>query len=149
MTINYEKVWEVMNDLEVSFTKITYLKDILESSQESMENGDEKKASSLIGASISILSWFIEEYDQKLTRAWNNTVKELNNQKLEKIRDFDRANTEIVSVEEAYDKEGNSIFSYINLPENILNNLDWEIGDNLEWIDNGDGTFLIKKQVGN
>lgn len=36
---------------------------------------------------------------------------------------------------------------FLNLPEDLLSQLKWNIGDQLEWINNGDGTFkVIKKQ---
>jgi len=69
MTINYEKVWEVMNDLEVSFNKITYIKEILESSIECIDNAQYDRAEALTSASKTLVEWFITEYDEKFRRA--------------------------------------------------------------------------------
>lgn len=33
---------------------------------------------------------------------------------------------------------------YIEIEE-MLEKLDWQVGDDLEWIDNKDGTFTLKK----
>lgn len=33
----------------------------------------------------------------------------------------------------------------ITLPEEALKVLDWKEGDELEWIDRGDGSFLLRK----
>ena len=33
----------------------------------------------------------------------------------------------------------------IPVPEDILKEMKWKEGDALEWIDNGDGTFSLKK----
>ena len=34
---------------------------------------------------------------------------------------------------------------YLTLPDEMLDQLDWEEGDNLEWIDKNDGSFEIRK----
>ena len=34
---------------------------------------------------------------------------------------------------------------FILLPEELLEQMDWEEGDNIEWIDNRDGSFTLKK----
>jgi hypothetical protein len=34
---------------------------------------------------------------------------------------------------------------YITFPEKLVQKLSWEEGDTLEWIDNFDGSFTIKK----
>ena len=33
------------------------------------------------------------------------------------------------------------------LPEELLENLDWNIGDRLEWTDQGNGTWSIRKKL--
>lgn len=35
---------------------------------------------------------------------------------------------------------------YIEIPENIIDELKWTVNDELEWIDNGDGTLTLKKK---
>ena len=40
------------------------------------------------------------------------------------------------------DEKGDLILTF---PPELLNELDWAIGDVLEWIDNKDGTFSVKK----
>lgn len=35
---------------------------------------------------------------------------------------------------------------FIKLPEDLLDKVGWETGDDLEWIDNFDGSFTIRKQ---
>jgi nitrous oxide reductase accessory protein NosL len=34
---------------------------------------------------------------------------------------------------------------FILLPEDLLEQVDWQEGDNIEWIDNKDGSFTLKK----
>lgn len=33
----------------------------------------------------------------------------------------------------------------LHIPEEMLKNLGWEEGDTLEWIENDDGSFLLRK----
>jgi len=34
---------------------------------------------------------------------------------------------------------------YVKLPSKLLKELSWNTGDNIEWIDNKDGSFTLKK----
>lgn len=43
-------------------------------------------------------------------------------------------------------KEDNQGNLYIEIEE-LLTELDWQVGDDLEWIDNKDGTFTLQKSV--
>ena len=36
---------------------------------------------------------------------------------------------------------------YIEIPEDMLDRLGWKHADELEWVDNKDGTFLLRKPV--
>jgi hypothetical protein len=35
---------------------------------------------------------------------------------------------------------------YIELPEELLNNIGWKTGDEIKWIDNKNGSFTLKKK---
>ena len=37
--------------------------------------------------------------------------------------------------------------SFIEFPEDFLKEDDWKEGDNIEWTDNHDGTWTMKKKV--
>ena len=43
---------------------------------------------------------------------------------------------------EHHDKTGDC---FMLLPDELLEQVDWQEGDNVQWIDNGDGSFTIKK----
>jgi bifunctional DNA-binding transcriptional regulator/antitoxin component of YhaV-PrlF toxin-antitoxin module len=47
-----------------------------------------------------------------------------------------------IILEEADDGSGDLI---LPLTDEIMDSAGWKIGDNLEWIDNKDGTWIIKK----
>jgi nitrous oxide reductase accessory protein NosL len=34
---------------------------------------------------------------------------------------------------------------FVLLPEDLLEQMDWQEGDNIKWIDNRDGSFTLKK----
>jgi antitoxin component of MazEF toxin-antitoxin module len=34
---------------------------------------------------------------------------------------------------------------FILLPEELLEQVDWEEGDDVQWLDNGDSSFTLKK----
>lgn len=34
---------------------------------------------------------------------------------------------------------------YIELPDNLLSRLGWSVGDNIEWIDNKDNSWTLKR----
>ena len=51
-------------------------------------------------------------------------------------------NVYTVRVEQDPDDPDNLI---LPLPEELLEKMSWEIGDNLEWINNNNGTFTLKK----
>ena len=36
---------------------------------------------------------------------------------------------------------------FIEFPEDFLKEVDWKEGDNIEWTDNHDGTWTMKKKV--
>lgn len=40
------------------------------------------------------------------------------------------------------DSEGNY---FITLPDELIAQVGWQIGDTLKWIDQGDGSFLLQK----
>lgn len=42
-----------------------------------------------------------------------------------------------------YDSKDDEAF--LSLPDDLIKAAGWELGDSLEWIDNKDGTFTLKK----
>ncbi len=43
------------------------------------------------------------------------------------------------------DEEGEDLI--LPLPQDMLNEVGWKPGDNLEWVDRGDGTWEIRKKL--
>jgi len=50
------------------------------------------------------------------------------------------------TVKVIYDKKKDEYI--LPFPEGMIEEMGWEIGDNLKWIDNGDGTFSLRKADG-
>lgn len=87
MAINYDKVWEVMNDLEQGSLKLIYIKELLDVIYDASSEKDNDRVEKIALLASDYLEKYIEEYDRMFSRAWNNTVLELKNEKIETIRE--------------------------------------------------------------
>tara|TARA_E500000318_G_scaffold13317_2_gene12442 strand:+ start:1339 stop:1662 length:324 start_codon:yes stop_codon:yes gene_type:complete len=85
--MNYDKVWEVMNNLEESFNRIVPLEQMIDDLQEAVDNGDSKSVMYLSKAMKSYMPVFMSQYDKASRRAWNNTVGEVRKED-EPYRDY-------------------------------------------------------------
>jgi hypothetical protein len=83
MTLSYDKVWEVMNDLEDVQTHIPQIRATLKAS---LEYDDEDVSRQLVEGSITQIDHYLSIWDDKFQRAWNKTVRELKYQDLQKMR---------------------------------------------------------------
>jgi len=106
MAINYDKVWEVMNDLEQESTKLIYIKELLDVIYDASSEKDNDRVEKLSLLASDYLEQYIQEYDRKFSRAWNNTVLELREDKVESIREnnygFGQQGLDKESVEEEF-----------------------------------------------
>jgi hypothetical protein len=87
MTINYDKVWEVMNDLEQASLKLLYIKELLDVIYDASAEKDNDRVEKMALLASDYLGNYIEEYDRMFSRAWNNTVLELKDERIETIRE--------------------------------------------------------------
>ena len=72
--MDYNKTWEVMNNLEESFNRIKALEDMVEDLTEAVNNGETQSIIDISHAINAYLPVFISQYDKASKRAWNNTV---------------------------------------------------------------------------
>ena len=72
--MDYNKTWEVMNNLEESFNRIKALEDMVEDLVEAVNNGETQSIIDISHAINAYLPVFISQYDKASKRAWNNTV---------------------------------------------------------------------------
>jgi hypothetical protein len=198
MTLNYEKVWEVMNELELTVCKVSTARDILDSAIDALGSGNREKAEKLMYAADEFLKYYLDEFDEKFKDAWNKTVVELGNQNkddfmppwghsdleylandyltLDRITNFPDNQFEPdhynfwVENNDLIDPAGNDLTDMINtdkkswvipvevdstngeyfiqFPDELLKEANLKEGDTVDWIDNNDGTFILKKVNG-
>ena len=87
MALNYDRVWEKMNELESVSSKICSARAILDSAIDSLESGNREKTETLMYAVDEYLQYYLEEFDRKFKDAWGETVTKL---KQEEVDDYMR-----------------------------------------------------------
>jgi len=157
MTLNYARVWEKMNELESVTSKICSAREILDSAIVSLESGNREKTETLMYAVDEYLQYYLEEFDRKFKDAWNETVTKLNQEKADDyMRPQGHSDMEALS-QHKEDKvvkwqlpvEEDTVSGeyFITFPEDLLEAANLKEGDDVEWIDNDDGSFILKKSV--
>ncbi len=74
MTLNYSKVWEAMNELEMVTSRVCSAREILDSAIDALESGNKEKAESLMYATDEFLQYYLKDFDEKFKIAWSETV---------------------------------------------------------------------------
>jgi bifunctional DNA-binding transcriptional regulator/antitoxin component of YhaV-PrlF toxin-antitoxin module len=77
MSLNYDRVWNTLNELESVTSKICSAREILDSAIDSLESGNREKTETLMYAVDEFLQYYLEEFDRKFKDAWNETVVKL------------------------------------------------------------------------
>ncbi len=183
-----DKVWGVMNDLEMTTSKICYAREIIDIVAQSIQERNYEKAENLAMAAYEFLGYYLNEFDEKFKLAWKETVvhkKQLNqspNTTLECEKDdqspeckkawssFWEENYYPHEYEQHTKDELNSMCDveknskpkrwvlpieidgpsgeyFICLPDDLLDAANLKEGDELEWVDQEDGSCLLKKVV--
>jgi len=75
--MNYNKTWEVMNDLEESFNNIVSIEFMISELNEAVNRCDMNYVNDITAALTAFLPVYKERYDRASKRAWNNTVSEV------------------------------------------------------------------------
>jgi antitoxin component of MazEF toxin-antitoxin module len=227
MTLNYEKVWESMNSLEMVARKICSAREILDSAISALENGNKEKVETLMYATDEFLKYYLAEFDEKFKIAWKETVSKLHRENEDHLNavlreksferkeyyepsmppwghsdlEFGLANPTLTEDRvsnfpgEQYTEEemsamcaaaensivgattvsmcgGNDVISfdlpqekpdkvvrwqlpvecdgpsgeyYITFPDDLLEAANLKEGDDVEWVDNDDGSFILRK----
>jgi len=83
MTLDYNKVWNTMNDLEMVSTKISSAREILDCAVDRLQEHQYDKAETLLYAVDEYLQYYLEEFDRKFKDAWKETVTKVHQQEID------------------------------------------------------------------
>ena len=195
MTLDYQKTWETLNELETASSKICSARAILDSAIDSLESGNREKTETLMYAVDEFLQYYLEEFDRKFKDAWAETVTKL---KQEEVDDYmrpwghsdmealssnyplqcdeliignePRDYYENVAPSTEYKGAWNSFWEedvikedkvvkwqlpveedtvsgeyFITFPDDLLEAANLSPGDDVEWVEQEVGTFLLRK----
>ena len=74
MTIEYQKTWEVMNQLEEAFNKIATVEFMVDELNDAVSRNDTQQIVDISAALMAYLPVYLSHYEKASRRAWNNTV---------------------------------------------------------------------------
>jgi hypothetical protein len=161
---NYQKIWNVMNDLEMVTTKISSAREILDSAIDKLEEHQYDKAETLMYAADEFLQYYLEEFDRKFKDAWKETVTKVKQQEIDdcmppwghsdmeylsKLPPEEPKQDKVVKWQLPVEEENDVITGekeyFITFPDDLLEAANLKRGDDVEWVDNNDGSFLLRK----
>ena len=177
MTLNYHKVWNTMNELEMVTSKICSAREILDSAVDRLQEHQYDKAETLLYAADEFLQYYLEEFDRKFKDAWKETVTKVHQQGIDDCMppwghsdmeylacNKDDTSPECKSAwnsfweeEPKQDKVVKWVLPverkiedgiddyYIQFPDDLLEAANLKPGDEIEWVDMNDGTFILRK----
>ena len=152
MTLDYNRVWETMNELESVTSKICSAREILACAIDAHESGNANRTETLLYATDEYLQYYLSEFDKKFQEAWSETVTKLHQEKNDafdavmKEREYyeptqvqDKVIKWQLPVEQVHEEY------FITFPDDLLEAANLKEGDDVEWVDRGDGSFLLQK----
>ena len=180
MNMNYHRVWEKMNDLEMVSTKVSSAREILDCAVDRLQEHQYDKAETLLYAADEFLQYYLEEFDRKFKDAWAETVTKVHQQEYnidaagnyvepydylacnkddtspeckdawnsfweEDVIKQDKVVKWHLPVEEIENGDTGEQEYFITFPEDLLEAANLKAGDIVDWIGNGDGTFILRK----
>ena len=173
MTLDYARVWESLNELEMVTSKVCSAREILNSAIEALESGNREKAETLMYATDEFLQYYLKDFDEKFKVAWKETVTKLKHQEYDTVYKCDKEDSSaecksawtsfweenyypeeykknkvkrwVLPVQEIENGDTMETEYFINLPDDLLEAANLKEGDNVEYLDQGDGSYLLKK----
>lgn len=159
-----------MNELEMVTSKICSAREMIDVAAEAAQNHDYNRAETMATAAHEFLGYYLEEFDKKFQDAWKETVTAL---KQEETNAYDAVMKEKEYYEPSMPPWGHSDMEYlignkgdkvkkwllpvqcaeihdadsyyVNFPDDLLAAANLKEGDSIEWIDNKDGSYILKK----
>lgn len=137
------KMWDAMNDLEMLVLKVCSAREIIDAAVDSIQARQNDKAETLMNAAHEFLGYYLDEFDAKFKVAWQETVCK---QKTEdEIEEENLVRSWHITVDEAYNKDGETIFSYLQFPDSLTERMGLKPESKIQWIVNPDDTVTIRK----
>ena len=160
-----------MNDLETVTCKITSAREILDSAIDRLQENQYDKTETLLCAVDEFLQYYLEEFNIKFKDAWKETVTKLKHQEfddcmppwghsdMETLRytdeemdamcdnavKQDKVVKWLLPVEKVENCNTNKTDYFITFPDDLLEAANLEVGDEVEWVDRNDGSFILRK----
>lgn len=151
MTVSYQKVWETMNEVESVTSKICSAREILDCAINAHQEHKHEKVEHLLYAVDEFLQHYLAEFDDKFKKAWQATVGDLRDGDVKKWNEWEE---HYYPEEHKKDKVKRWVLPvqvdeddvyYISFPDDLLEAANLKEGDTVEWIDNHDGSYTLKK----
>lgn len=137
MPVSYQKVWNTMNELETVTSKICSAREILDCAIDAHQEHKHEKVEHLLYAVDEFLQYYLAEFDDKFKKAWQATVGDLRDGDVRSKED--KVKKWVLPVEQVHDDY------FISFPDDLLEAANLKEGDTVEWIDNHDGSYTLKK----
>jgi hypothetical protein len=157
-----------MNELESVTSKICSAREILDSAIDALENHNLKKTETLMYAVDEYLQYYLQEFDTKFKDAWKETVTKVKQQEIDDcMPPWGHSDMEALRYTEEMKKMGDNSAKqdkvvrwqlpverkiedgiddyYIQFPDDLLEAANLKPGDEVEWVDQDDGSFLLRK----
>lgn len=175
MSLDYDKVWKTMNDLEQSISKYANVKTILNAAVDALQHRNYSEAEDLANTALDYLDYTVGDVDRDFKSAWEETVSNLNKQRSinnawesfyypEEVKDdgmrpWGHSDLEYLIANQIANQKTDKVKSwtlsveidgasgeyYVSFPQDLLDQIGWKEGDMIDWVDNGNGTFSLKK----
>ena len=167
MTLNYNRVWSTLNDLEMVSSKISNAREILDCAVDRLQEHQYDKAETLLYAADEFLQYYLEEFDRKFKDAWAETVTKVHQEEYSVSSTCDKDDTSpeckgawnsfweedvikedkvvkwVLPVQQKIE-EGIDDY-YVQFPDDLLEATNLKENDLVEWVDQGDGSYLLRK----
>jgi len=66
MTLDYQKVWSTMNELEMVTSKICSAREIIDAAIDRIQEHQYDKAETMMSAAHEFLGYYLDEFDKRL-----------------------------------------------------------------------------------
>jgi hypothetical protein len=140
---DYKKVWEAMNELDVNSSKLCGIKEVLVAATNSLEQHDYDGAERLLYAATDLVNFYTETFDREFHKAWSVVIpaaREYQDEQDKKlIEDAKEKKSWVVPVD---CDNGDCVVTF---PDELIEITGWKEGDVLEWIDNDDNSWSLRK----